>query len=214
MNIRQTEKKDLEKYCNNYKYFEKLPYFIKKIIIDRIENSIYNAAVDKTREKNLKVNWKSDVFIEHYSNIGYHIKINLDINSHINNNKDEKIKTYLISRIYNVAIYIILKQIQIKKKIQNNIFKLIMSYFPVININKIGYMNSIVLNPLINKDYINELELRGKQEIQIKFSTFYKCSQCGNRKTQQQEIQTRSGDEGYTLFITCLVCSYRWQIYT
>jgi DNA-directed RNA polymerase subunit M/transcription elongation factor TFIIS len=39
----------------------------------------------------------------------------------------------------------------------------------------------------------------------------YTCK-CGSKKTQSIQIQTRSGDEGMTSFITCVMCKKMWKI--
>lgn len=39
----------------------------------------------------------------------------------------------------------------------------------------------------------------------------YTCKNCGCKKTQQYEQQTRSADEPMTLFITCVNCKTTWK---
>ena len=39
----------------------------------------------------------------------------------------------------------------------------------------------------------------------------FTCSKCKSRKTSFYEVQTRSADEGMTLFIACLSCGKRWK---
>jgi transcription elongation factor S-II len=39
----------------------------------------------------------------------------------------------------------------------------------------------------------------------------YKCSKCGEKRTTQHEMQTRSADEPMTLFIRCVNCGNRWK---
>lgn len=51
----------------------------------------------------------------------------------------------------------------------------------------------------------------GEREVEeAAYSKEYKCDRCGNRKTTLVVRQTRAGDEGDTLFITCVVCKYQW----
>ena len=39
----------------------------------------------------------------------------------------------------------------------------------------------------------------------------FKCGKCKQRKCTYYELQTRSADEGMTIFITCLTCGNRWR---
>jgi len=39
----------------------------------------------------------------------------------------------------------------------------------------------------------------------------FKCSRCKQRKCTYYELQTRSADEGMTIFITCVNCGNRWR---
>ena len=39
----------------------------------------------------------------------------------------------------------------------------------------------------------------------------FKCGRCKSRKCIYYELQTRSADEGMTIFITCLNCGNRWR---
>ena len=39
----------------------------------------------------------------------------------------------------------------------------------------------------------------------------FKCGRCKQRKCTYYELQTRSADEGMTIFITCVNCGNRWR---
>ena len=39
----------------------------------------------------------------------------------------------------------------------------------------------------------------------------FKCGRCKSRKCTYYELQTRSADEGMTIFVTCLDCGARWK---
>ena len=39
----------------------------------------------------------------------------------------------------------------------------------------------------------------------------FKCGRCKLRKCTYYELQTRSADEGMTIFITCVNCGNRWK---
>jgi DNA-directed RNA polymerase subunit M/transcription elongation factor TFIIS len=232
--IRKGELRAIRNCCINFPLFKSFNKESQKKLILAIESSILDASVDKARDRNIPVYWNSDNFIEQYSNIGYHVKINLDVNSSILINKDDKTRYYLISRLCNSVIVNYLQELHNKyvswkeeKKILTSnivpeksflnlppgIFGKILEFVPVINPKNVGYMNPLEFNPYINQVYIDELITREKQTIKIKFSKMYTCSQCGNKKTQMRELQTRSGDEGGTLFIKCIVCQHTWRQY-
>jgi DNA-directed RNA polymerase subunit M/transcription elongation factor TFIIS len=42
-------------------------------------------------------------------------------------------------------------------------------------------------------------------------TSMYRCNKCGNRECHYYGLQTRSGDEPMTIFITCLTCGNRWR---
>jgi DNA-directed RNA polymerase subunit M/transcription elongation factor TFIIS len=89
----------------------------------------------------------------------------------------------------------------------------IKDYIPCIQPQLMGKLSSEELNPLINKPYVDQLLIREQQETKVKYSTMYKCSACGERKTISYTIQTCSGDEGDTQFVKCLCCPRVWRIY-
>jgi DNA-directed RNA polymerase subunit M/transcription elongation factor TFIIS len=39
----------------------------------------------------------------------------------------------------------------------------------------------------------------------------FKCGKCKKRNCSYVEAQTRSADEGFTIFVLCLDCSHRWK---
>ena len=41
-----------------------------------------------------------------------------------------------------------------------------------------------------------------------------KCPKCGNETAYTWIVQTRSGDEGPTVFYRCTKCGYTWRVYT
>lgn len=214
---RKKELNAVAKCCLNFDRFRKFDIVLQQKLISSIEKSIYESSIDKARERNIPIGGNSEPFIELYSNIGYQVKINLDVNSRINNDKNDIVRYYLINKLcdYIIVSYLIdeYKKPCLLSIFPKEIFHAIINWISTINVNEIGYMNSLQLNPYINQSFIDELLLREKQKIKIKYSTMYTCAQCGNKKTQQKEIQTRSGDEGGTLFIYCLVCNHTWRIY-
>lgn len=43
-------------------------------------------------------------------------------------------------------------------------------------------------------------------------TTRYRCPKCRDNQCDFYEMQTRSADEGMTMFITCLTCGHRWRM--
>ena len=39
----------------------------------------------------------------------------------------------------------------------------------------------------------------------------YECSKCKSKKTYLFQLQTRSGDEGFTTYVTCVNCGNKWK---
>lgn len=44
------------------------------------------------------------------------------------------------------------------------------------------------------------------------FQSIVKCRRCGSTEVQWEEKQTRSADEGATVFCTCINCQHRWVL--
>lgn len=44
------------------------------------------------------------------------------------------------------------------------------------------------------------------------FQAIVKCQRCGSNEIRWEEKQTRSADEGATVFCTCLACKNRWVL--
>jgi len=46
----------------------------------------------------------------------------------------------------------------------------------------------------------------------IRTGPAYRCKKCKNERCSINEVQTRSADEGSTIFYTCTKCEYTWKI--
>jgi len=178
-----------------------------------MEIGILNHAVDMARMQNIPVYWDINDFVNIYSNIGYHIKINLDPDSSINIGQVDKIKYYLITLLYNYTLLNSLEKLSFWKNLPDVIKNKIKSEFPIIDPMILGKQNFQVLNPYLNQHILEEIKLKSEQVMHVKFSRMYKCNKCGESKTHMRELQTRSGDEGGTLFISCIVCGSTWRDY-
>lgn len=85
---------------------------------------------------------------------------------------------------------------------------------PQINLDQLGIYHHDILNPEANKKYKEEIELRSQQSVVIKTTKMYVCPGCNGRDSKYHIQQTRSGDEGYTVFITCQICGLRYVTYS
>jgi DNA-directed RNA polymerase subunit M/transcription elongation factor TFIIS len=67
--------------------------------------------------------------------------------------------------------------------------------------------------PEIWKDLIREKKIRDEAygAKPVANTSMYLCKKCGNRECHYYGLQTRSGDEPMTIFITCLTCGSRWR---
>ena len=71
--------------------------------------------------------------------------------------------------------------------------------------------NSFYLNPNLNIKYVETIELKSKQKVEQTVSRLYTCGKCKKNKTKHTKMQTRSSDEGYTVFINCVECGNKWM---
>ena len=206
MDVRLQENTAIKECLLEYDLFQKMPIKYGTLAAKLIERSILNASIDKATERNIPKYWDNQEFIDQYSNIGYMIKMNISISSSILRDQPDYIKFYAVQKVYNYVLKKYLEETPLKK-----IPKTALEKLPTIDITKIGYMNSQELNPHISKSIRDEIKLREKEKIILKYSTLYKCYRCNERKTNVREVQKRRGDEGSTLEITCLECGYQWN---
>ena len=83
-----------------------------------------------------------------------------------------------------------------------------------INIDKLAFMSFQQLFPNHWKEMLDEKYKREKLMYEDKPESMtdqFKCGRCKQRKCTYYELQTRSADEGMTLFITCIICGNRWR---
>jgi len=77
-----------------------------------------------------------------------------------------------------------------------------------------GYIEEII-NPKITvkvqkEEKVTVLQKDTTAEAIVKV----KCPKCGNDNAYTWIVQTRSGDEGPTVFYRCTKCGHTWRIYT
>ena len=83
-----------------------------------------------------------------------------------------------------------------------------------INIDQLAFMSFQQLFPKHWKEMLDEKYKREKlmyEDKQESMTDQFKCGRCKQRKCTYYELQTRSADEGMTIFITCIICGHRWR---
>lgn len=77
-----------------------------------------------------------------------------------------------------------------------------------------GALPPAELRPELWAELVASLEARELEADALPESntSAYKCRMCGSRECNYQQIQTRSGDEMASVFVTCLVCRNRWRV--
>ena len=216
--IRNSQTESIRECMQNYPPFTTLPKKYQESLIRRLERGCYNTNIKKAHRNHTPNYWDNPQFVEQYETICYKLKANLDPNSSVNESNEEG--TYLAACVYHNTLltYLVDRFAQGCKKtyldllppnILFDIFEHIEHKQPI----DVGGMNSIELNPSVSRKYLEEIALRENQTIKKKYTEVYPCPAHGHRKANYREVQTRSGDEGSTLFLTCLVCGIRWRVY-
>lgn len=162
----------------------------------KIESSCNNANIDLAKQRHIPIYWDNQTFYEQYSSIVFRVLMNIDPNSSINKYKSPEIGRYCISQIIKCGNALIWKT------------------DPPFDLNRIGYLMEDELNPHINQPYKDQIKIRSEQIITYKTTKMYQCPQCKKNDAKERRNQTRSSDEGYTIFLTCQICDYRWRIYS
>jgi DNA-directed RNA polymerase subunit M/transcription elongation factor TFIIS len=158
---------------------------------------------------------KSDSgFAEIYSCVAYNIKVNLNKNSTVNRDKPPEVGSYLADSVFaNMMVRAAVDAMTelgcdwVDQRLASSLLDLIPNVDPA----DVGGLSNVQLNPLINREFTDEIKKREAQKYSEKYSTMYTCFKCKGKKTKEQEVQKRSLDEGGTLIVTCLICGNRWS---
>ena len=102
------------------------------------------------------------------------------------------------------SVYVNLKNPELFKRVKKKDFK----------IHTLAFMSHYEMKPERWKDLIDAKIKRDdnlcKVDMAAATDEFY-CFKCKNRKCTYYQLQTRSGDEGMTTFVMCLVCGSSWK---
>lgn len=217
--IRKCQVLSVQECMENFPPFTTLPKNYQNSLVRRLERGCHNANIQKAHKNHTPNYWDNPQFIEQYETICYRMKSNLDPKSSVNMACGED-GTYLASAVYHTALltYLVDRFAEGTKKTYLDLLPPIIMYKIFDHIEQIqpanvGELSSIELNPSISKKYIEEITLRENQSIKKKYTEVYPCPAHGHRMANYREVQTRSGDEGSTLFLTCLMCGDRWRVY-
>jgi len=210
--IRKCQKESFMECMQNYPLFKSLPKAEQQNVVRKLERSCYNANIDKSHKNHIPNYWDNSTFVEQYETICYNAKVNLDPESSVNKDCSEKARNYLIKRVYNSVIASFLRAIWPNTKLSPKLLELALCRLPQVRPEEVGKMNSIEMNPLISKKFIEDITIRSKQTIKKKYTTMYGCPKYNHRQATIRSQQTRSGDEGVTHFLNCLICGDRWRI--
>ncbi len=183
--------------------FQSLPKTNQSALVKLIESSCHNANIEYCKSHHIPTFWDDEKFIENYSANIYRVSINLDPNSSINSNNPKPFNRILMDSVLISAFVGCLPKLKNTQKVIDRIG---------INIKKISYMTSLELNSYSSQSYLDVIELRATQKIEVKTTKMYACPQCHKRNATFYQLQTRSGDEGYTTFIQCQMCEHRWTL--
>jgi DNA-directed RNA polymerase subunit M/transcription elongation factor TFIIS len=207
---RELERRELTNCLSGYAPFWEFDFDLRNWCVKTIERSIYNATVDKAKEKGIRSFWSEADFVAIYDGISANLRENIDIDSNINSPHVEEIRTHVANKICEAMKFrIITEALGAGVGPGTQYIERMRAAQKIFDLAKIGYYSSLTLNPAINRPYIEQLQIRNSQETVIRYSKMYLCV-CGERKTKTYELQTRSLDEGGTLFIQCLSCHRVW----
>ena len=218
LEIRKTQVNSIKECMANYHPFNTLPLKYQYSIVRRLERGCHNANIKKSHKNHIPNYWDNNQFVEQYETICYKTKVNLDPHSSVNEACVDG--TYLASCVYHALLlaYLVDRFAEgVSQTLLDNmppaiLFK-IFEHIEHIQPIDVGDLSSIEMNPSISKRYIEEIALRENQTIKKKYTSVYPCPAHGHRMANYREVQTRSGDEGSTLFLTCLLCGDRWRVY-
>lgn len=165
------------------KSFHTLDSIIEDSFISRnVEKGIYNYTIWKSKSRCQKCSWDNINFLSTYLNKLRQIMTNISPNSYTNSDNTR----------------------HMLKKLKEGSFK------P----HEIAFMSCYDLAPNHWEKIIEEKKKRDDMMCEIDYgqsTTQFRCVKCGRNKTTYYTMQTRSADEGETIFIICLNCGKRWR---
>jgi DNA-directed RNA polymerase subunit M/transcription elongation factor TFIIS len=191
----------------NEPVFQCLSQHTKTSLVNRLESSCHNANIAYCKANHIPTFWDDENFVEHYSANIYRVSINLDPKSSVNSGSTPPFNRLLMNSVLLTTLVEDTKSALSKIKNRHKLIDRI-----GILIKQIGYMSSLELNSYSSQNYLDMLAIRANQKVEVKTTKMYACPQCHKRNATFYQLQTRSGDEGYTTFIQCQICEHRWTL--
>lgn len=110
--------------------------------------------------------------------------------------------------VYNSVCYRIAESIDCKSNLNSSFLVKWILRNPS-EAGNLSYMSAEDLCPYNNIEIRKKIKSRLQQEVQIKYTSMYKCYKCGQSKCIMRRIQTRSQDEGSSTICVC-ICGHSW----
>lgn len=203
---RDEETRCIREVFSNYPRFGLLSEYYQRELCRLLEIGVNNCAFDKATMRKIPQVWNDSRYVELYSNIGFNLKINLDITSSVNARLPESYQSYLANMIINWTLIDLIEGV-----FGPTCASLIGAYIPYVSPRSCAYLEGDMMNPYPSKKYLDEIHLREQQKVATKFTEMYPCPRCGVRRATYFAFQGRGLDEDNTLHITCDACSFSWK---
>lgn len=146
-----------------------------------IEKSIFNQAIKETKESNEIVSWDNKNFHERYAKIYRKIRCNLTYTP---------AAPELIQRLKN-------KEFQPTLLASMTHAEMTPDYHE---------MQVLDIDKMFKDDYWNPESIP-----KMKDGGMFKCYKCKSVNVEIRQLQTRSADEGMTIYARCHQCGHRWK---
>jgi len=78
---------------------------------------------------------------------------------------------------------------------------------------QVAFLDARALNAHVARDHADTKDRRNlhDRDAYLAVSTLFTCPKCTAQRSTYRQLQTRSGDEGSTLFVHCLDCGHDWK---
>lgn len=175
----------------------------------KILNKINNNINIKLLSNGFNIETDSIIFNNNYNSFIYNFMNNINFNSEMNKELQHNNNDFLINNFKKYILFSLLtqkmKNISLIRCIHDELFQ-------NFKLNKILKANTFYLNPYFNMEYVEKINLKSKQKVESTISRLYVCGKCKKNKTKYNKKQTRSCDEGYTIFVNCVECGHKWTM--
>lgn len=162
------------------------------------EKSVYNWAVNTTREKNDVASWENKLFRWRYQNKIAHLLAELK------RGEAPEISLKIEDDYIHLNIRVIPQLVWNLKHKYLEMRKLA-TYHPEVLWPEGPWAKTIL------KQKEKELAIERAKAQENDYEGLFKCSKCKSTKTTYYQLQTRSADEPMTTYVTCKNCGHKWK---